>query len=102
MQKKQLILPLLLVMLISGLPMVSAQATGDVDALCSSISDDLATAGGCIDDNDLEDTITSTGGLFTLETGDKAGLIMLFVAIGFIATVIVGVVVAFKTMGRKK
>ena len=100
MQKKQLILPLLLVMLISGLPMVSAQATGDVDALCSSISDDLATAGGCIDDDDFEDTITSTGGLFTLETGDKAGLIMLFVAIGFLGTVIVSVVVGFRKVAK--
>ncbi len=100
MQKKQLIVPLLLIMLISGFGLVSAQATGDVDALCSSISDDLSVAGGCIDDNDLEDTITSTGGLFTLETGDKAGLIMLFVAIGFIATVITGVVIAFKRMGK--
>ncbi len=99
MQKKQLIVPLLFLMLIAGAVNVSA-AAGNVNVLCQSISDDLNSAGGCIDDDDFEDTITSTGGLFTLETGDKAGLIMLFVAIGFLATVITGVVIAFRRVAK--
>lgn len=99
MQKKLFILPLLLIMLISGAGMVSG-STGNVNTLCQAISDDLNSAGGCIDDDDFEDTITSTGGLFTLETGDKAGLIMLFVAIGFLGTVIVSVVVGFRKVAK--
>ncbi len=100
MQKKYLILPLLLVLFASA-GTVQAQATGNVDNLCGSISDDLNVAGGCIDDNDLEDTITSSGGLFVLETGDKSGLLMLFVAIGFIVAVITGAVIKTKLAARR-
>ena len=101
MQKKQLLLPLLIVMLLGGMSTVQAQASGNVDELCKSISDDLSVANGCIDDNDLEDTITSSGGLFVLEAGDKSGLLMLFVAVGFIVAVITGAVIKSKLAARR-
>ena len=99
MQKKQMLLPLLLVLLFSA--GFGYAAAGNVNTLCSSISDDLSTAGGCIDDNDLEDTITSSGGLFVLETGDKSGLLMLFIVIGIIVSVTAGAIIAIKLSARR-
>ena len=99
MQKKQMILPLLLIMLVSiGF---GHAATGNVNELCNSISDDLSTAGGCIDDDDLEDTITSSGGLFVLETGDKSGLLILFIVIGVLVGIVAGAIVKSKLAARR-
>ena len=100
MQKKLMMLPLFLVLLLS-VGFGHAQATGNVDNLCGSISDDLNAAGGCIDDNDLEDTITSSAGLFVLEGGDKSGLLMLFVVIGVLVGIVTAAVIKTKLAVRK-
>ena len=75
------ILPLLAIFALFAAPAYAA--TGNVDTLCESISDDANVAGGCVDDDGLEDTITTAGALVVLEGGDKAGII----AIGFVAIV---------------
>lgn len=54
---------------------------GTVNELCIQMNDDLAAAGGCIDDDGFEDTITSSSGLFVLESGDISGIVLLFIAI---------------------
>ncbi|KKN43744.1 hypothetical protein LCGC14_0700260 [marine sediment metagenome] len=91
MQKIQLVKLLPLLLMLSVFAVSSHAATGNVDSLCSEISDDLSAAGGCVDDDDLEDTITSTGALVVLETGDSASLLTLagVLVIGAIAFAIV-------------
>ena len=71
---------------------------GTVNELCITISDDLRAAGGCIDDDDLEDTFTSSSGLWVLETGDKSGLLLLFIAIGILGIIIAGIIFIPKSM----
>ncbi len=74
---------------------------GTVNELCIQISDDLRAAGGCIDDRGFEDTITSSSGLFILETGDQASLLLLFVAIGILSIIIAGIIFIPKSMKPK-
>ena len=73
-----------------------------VNRLCSQISDDLAVAGGCIDDDGLEDTITSAGGLFILEGGDTAGLLLLFIVLAIGVFLLLVVVVRPKLIGNNQ
>ncbi len=90
MQKNQLVKLLPLLLLLSVFAASGHAAAGNVDNLCGNINDDLNAAGGCIDDDDLEDTVTSTGGLFVLETGDSASLLILaFVLIVLTISVVI-------------
>lgn len=86
MNIKYKVLPLLLVLAVFAGS--ASAATGNVDLLCSAVSDDLSVAGGCVDDDGLEDTVTSSSGLFILEAGDKAGILILFLVVAFIAGVV--------------
>lgn len=96
----KLIKLLLSMLLLSVFATTVQAAAGNVDTLCQSISDDLNVAGGCVDDDDLEDTITSAGGLAVLESGDKAGLIILFVAIGLILSISVAAFIKLKNAAK--
>ncbi len=70
------------------------------DTLCATISDDLAQANGCIDDDGLEDTVTSGTGMFVLEGGDSSSLMWLTI-VGFLIIVIAGFGIALYIKGMK-
>ncbi len=93
------LLPLLLIMVTLSAPAYAA--TGDQDILCSSISDDLNAAGGCVDEDGFEDATTSTLSIGMLEVGDSSGLIVLMIVIAIIVTVLVSAITAFVVLGRK-
>lgn len=66
-----------LALLLSLIAIPAMAATGNQDTLCKQISNDLNVAGGCVDDDGLEDAVTSSISLYTLEIGNKAGFIIL-------------------------
>ncbi len=90
------ILPMLLILAFFAPSVLGA--TGDVDLLCSSISDDLNVAGGCVDDDGLEDAVTSATGLFVLEGGDSSSLAWLAI-IGIIGIAVVGSAIGLYVRG---
>ena len=68
-------------------------ATGDEDLLCKAISDDLNTAGGCVDEDGFEDATTSSLSIGMLELGDSSGLLILMFVLGVVAAVLIGIVI---------
>lgn len=97
--KLNTMLPLLLIMMALAAPAFAA--TGDEDLLCSAISEDLSTAGGCVDEDGFEDATTSALSIGMLEVGDSSGLLVLMFIIAVIAAVLTGAVIKFTSVGKK-
>jgi len=93
------LLPLFIIMVALATPVYAA--IGNPDTLCSAISTDLNTAGGCVDEDGFEDATTSTLAIGMLEVGDSSGLIILMVVIAIIVSVLVGAVTAVIILGKK-
>ena len=92
------LLPLLLVMLSLAAPAFAA--TGDEDLLCSAISEDLNSAGGCVDEDGFEDATTSALSIGMLEVGDSFGLLVLMFIIAVITAVLTGAIIKFTSLGK--
>ncbi len=73
-----------ILLLILAITTFTFAANGNQDLLCSSISDDLNAAGGCVDEDGFEDATTSSMSVGMLEIGDK------FDSIGVIIVIILG------------
>ncbi len=71
------------------------------DALCASISGDLAIANGCVDSDGFEDATTSTLSIGTLEIGDNSGLVILMIVVAIIVAVLISAITAFLVLGKK-
>ena len=71
------------------------------DALCASISDDLSTANGCVDEDGFEDSTTSSLSIGMLELGDSSGIIILMFVLALIAVIGVGIMVRAAVLRKK-
>ena len=72
---------------------INVSAVGDPDALCSTISDDLSEAGGCVDEDGFEDSTTSSLSIGMLELGDSSGIVIFMIVLAIINAIFAGLTI---------